>query len=109
MDLWLQDTYIWLGFIPEAARLLIRKQGLDHSKRLRVLADKNVDDICSVVRKPGSKNANGMPNRGQQVSVISQENLTLSAFLFHHRRRCTLDWEVMGVHEDTLHLRAGQK
>ena len=81
----LQNMYIQLGFSPKAAKLLIREQGLDNPDRLRVLTDKNVDDICNVMRKPGGKNANGTPDRGQQVSVIAQENLKLTAFLFHHR------------------------
>ena len=61
-------------------------------------------DTCNVMKKPGGKNANGMLNRGQQVSVIAQENMKLAAFLFHHRWRCTLDWKIMGVHEDTMCL-----
>ena len=47
--------------------MLIREQGLDSPERLIVLMDKNVNNICNVVRKPGSKNANVMPDRGQQV------------------------------------------
>ena len=73
VDLWLQDMYIWLGFSPIAAKLLVRES----PERLRVLINKNVDDICNVVRKPSGKNTNGMWNRGQQVSVIAQENLKL--------------------------------
>ena len=65
------------GFSPEAARLLVREQGLDSIERLRVLIEKNVHDICNVERKPGGKNVNGMPDKGQQVSVIAQENLKL--------------------------------
>ena len=61
------------------------------------------------MRKPGGKNANGTPDRGQQVSVIAQENLKLTAFLFHHRWRCTLDWEIMEVDEGTVCILAGQK
>ena len=95
--------YILLGFSPEAAKLLVREQGLDNSDRLRVLTDKNVDDICNVVRKSGSKNTDGTPDRGQQVSVINQENLKLATFLFHHV------WEIKGVKEETVHLSAGQK
>ena len=56
--------YIQLGCSPEAATLLIRGQRLDSPDRLRVLTDKNVDDIYNVVRKLGSKNVNGMPDRG---------------------------------------------
>ena len=105
----LQNMYIRLGFSPEAAKLLIREQGLDNPDRLRVLTDKNVDDICNVMRKPGGKNANGTPDRGQQVSVIAQENLKLAAFLFHHWWRCTLDWEIMGVDEGTVCSLVGHK
>ena len=74
MALKLQNMYVWLGFIPKAAKLLIREQGLDHPDRLRVLTNKNVDYICNVMRKPGSKNANGTPDRGHHVLVIAQEN-----------------------------------
>ena len=109
MAFWLQDMYIWLGLSPKAAKLLIRKQGLNSPERLRVLTDKNVDGICIVMRKPGGKNTNGMPDRGQQVSIIAQKYLKLALFLFHHRWRCTLDWEIMGVHEDTVCLLAEQK
>ena len=97
VTLWLQDMYLWLRFSPEAARLLIREHGLDSPDSLRVLTDKNVDDICNVMREPGSKNSDGTPNRGQQVSVIAKENLKLAVFLFHHWWRCTFDWEVTGV------------
>ena len=109
MASWLQDMYVQLGFSPEAAKLLVREQGLDSPERLRVLTNKNVDDVCNVMRKPGGKNADGMPDRGWQVSVIAQENLKLAIFLFHHRWRCTLDWEIMRVNEDTVHLMTGQK
>ena len=61
------------------------------------------------MRKPGCKNANGMPKRGWQVSVIAEKNLKLAAFQFHHRWRCTLDWEIMGVNEDTVCLMTGKK
>ena len=62
--------YVQLGFSSLAARLLVREQGVDSSERLRVCTDKNIDDICNVMRKPGGKNANGSPNRRQQISVI---------------------------------------
>ena len=90
MASWLQDMYVKLGFSPKAAKLLVRNR-TRQSRRLQVFTDKNVDNICNVVRKLGGKNANGVPNRGQQVSVIAQENLKLAIFQFHHRWRCTLD------------------
>ena len=60
-----------LRFSSEAAILVIREQGLDSQEELRVFTDNNANGICNVVRKPGSKNANGMSNRGQQISVIA--------------------------------------
>ena len=57
----------------------------------RVLTDKNVDDICNVMRKPGNKNVNGTPNKRQWVSAIAKEKLKLDVFLFHHQWRCTFD------------------
>ena len=89
--------------------MLVREKRLDSPDRLRVLTKKNVDDICNVMRKPGGKNADGTPNRGQQVLIIAQENLKLAAILFHHRWRCTIDWEIMEVDEGTVCLLAGQK
>ena len=62
---------MWLGFSPVAARLLIREQELNRPEQHGVLTNMNVHDICNFVRKPGSKNAYGIPNRGQQVSVIA--------------------------------------
>ena len=67
MALWLQDMYIWLGFSPEAAKLLIREQGLDSPERLRDLTNKNIDDICYIMRKPGDKNYDRTSDRRQKV------------------------------------------
>ena len=61
------------------------------------------------MRKPGGKNANKMPDRVQNISVIAQENLKLVAFLFHYQWGCTIDWEVMEVQKSPVHLLAGQK
>ena len=66
-------------------------KGQDSFERLRVHTDKNVNDICNIMRKLCGKNADEMHDRGQQVSVIAQENLKLAVFLFHHRWRCTFD------------------
>ena len=41
--------------------------------------------------------------------MIAQENLKLAAFLFHHWWRCTLDWEITEVNEETVHFLADQK
>ena len=67
MASWLQDMYIWLGFSSKAAKLLVREKGLDSPERLQSLTYKCVYDICNVMRKPGSKNANRKPDREQQV------------------------------------------
>ena len=41
--------------------------------------------------------------------MIAQKILKLAIFLFHHWWRCTLDWEVMGVNEDTVCFMKGQR
>ena len=89
--------------------MLVKEQGLDSPYRLRVLTDKNVDDIYNVMSKPGGKNADGMPNIGQQVLLIAQENMKLGVFLFHHRLRCALDWEIIEVDKGTVCILSGQK
>ena len=61
------------------------------------------------MRKPDSKNAEGKPNKGQQVSVVAQENLKLVIFLYYYQWRCTFDWEATGVHEDMVKLLTVQK
>ena len=65
MALWLHDMYLQIGFSPKSARLFTREKGLESTDKLRVLTDKDVNDICNVMRKPA--------NRGQHISVISQE------------------------------------
>ena len=76
MALWLQDMYILLGFSHKAAKLLIREQGVDRTERPRVLTNKNIDDICKFMRMPGGKNADGKPDRGQQISFTAHKYMT---------------------------------
>ena len=35
MALWLHDLYIWLGFSPKAAKLLVREHGLDSPEAVK--------------------------------------------------------------------------
>ena len=60
----LKAMHVRLGFIHDAARVLVHKQGLDSPDRLRVLSNVSVDDICSIIRKSDGKNANSSPDRG---------------------------------------------
>ena len=108
MALWLQEMYLCLKFSPKVAQLLVNEQGLERPYQLCVLTNKTVNDICNVW-KPHGKNANRMPDRGHQVSVIAQENLEQAAFLFHHMRHCTFDGEVKGMWEDSVHQLSSQK
>ena len=62
MSLWLQVMYLWLRFSPEASYLLFREQGPDSPDQLHVLTDKNVDDICNIMRKQDGRNTNRMPD-----------------------------------------------
>ena len=42
-----------------AARVLVHNQGLDSPDRLRIVTNKNVDNMFNVIRKSGSKSKNG--------------------------------------------------
>ena len=53
-------------------------------------------------KKPCSKNVNGVPKKGHQVSVMAQDNLKLAAFLSHYSWRCIYDWEVTKVQKSTI-------
>ena len=68
--------------------------------------DECVNDTCNVVREQGYKNANGTPDRYQQVSVMAYENLKITTPIFHHRWRFTNNWDIWNVQEEEL---AGQK
>ena len=41
--------------------------------------------------------------------MVALENLKLAVFLFHHRWRCSLDWEITKVDKEMVHLLACQK
>ena len=86
-----------------------QEQCLYSPDRMHALTNKNINDICNVIRKSCDKNADRMPDRGQQVSFLVQKNLELATFLFYHGWRCTFEWEVMAVEEDTVHLLIGQR
>ena len=78
-----------LGFYYEAASVLVKEQELDSPVGMRDDIDKNVNDICNAVKKPGGNNVNEMPDGANDFSL---RNLKLAAFLFHHMWRCTFDW-----------------
>ena len=63
--------YVHLAWIQsQSSHVACQQEELDSPEMLRVLTDKNVDDICNVMKKPGGKNADGTSDRGQQVSVM---------------------------------------
>ena len=67
MDMWLQEMCLWLVFSPKGAQLLVREEGQDSS-----FCQKECQQHLQYYEKTGSKNADRTPNRGQQVSVITQ-------------------------------------
>ena len=87
----IKDMFLQVGFSSETAQLPVKKKGLHSSDEMHVITHKIVDSICNVIRMPGSKNVNRLPDQEQQVSVIAQENLKQAVFLFNHRWRCTFD------------------
>ena len=65
----LDAMHVQLGFSHDSARVLVHKQGLNSTYRLRALTNKNVDDICNVTRKPGGKSTNNLPTDGNKYQL----------------------------------------
>ena len=48
-------------------------------------------------------------NTQHRGTGVSYENLKWAFFLFYHQCRCTFDWEIKGVNEETIHKFSFQK
>ena len=85
MNLWLKDMYAQHGYSYDAAWTLVQDQGLSNPDQFWVMIDNNVNDICSVIIKPGGIDANETPYNRHPFSVMTQKNMKLDSFLFYHR------------------------
>ena len=73
-----------MGFTNEVSDYLVTDQSLDSLDEIALLTDKDIDNLCSVVRRPGGTIANNVPNPGLNVSVRAQINMKLLVYYTQH-------------------------
>ena len=96
----MKDVYVGLGFTANAALKMVTQQGIDSLEELRELDDKEVENLCRVLRKPGGfmPNPNADPDPamnqpaeifdpGTQVSTRAENLLKQACFWARNRQR----------------------
>src|SRR5688500_7751768 len=82
-----------LGFSPAAALAMIDEQDMDSLEEFELLNDKQVEQLCTVVRKPGGTILNpqaavaGQPahiqNPGCSINFKAESNLKLMCYHYN--------------------------
>jgi hypothetical protein len=91
----MRAAYVRLGFTQEAALLVTDDQGIIELEEIRLMTDAEVVNLCKVLRRPGGTmmvpNAAGVnvqvPNPGNKVSLLAENNLKMARFYLRHRAR----------------------
>ena len=86
-----------LDFSAPAALLITDDQAIDSVQELTLLEDKEVENLCRVLRRPGGTIPNpqaavvGAPaligNPGTQVSLRAENNMKFAVYFLKHRTR----------------------
>ena len=86
-----------LGFSAAAAAAIVNEQAIDSVKELRLLSDKEVENLCKVVRRPGGTipNPNAgqagapgtLPNPGIPIALRAENNMKLAAYWCRFRSK----------------------
>ena len=76
-----------MGFTNEVSNYLVTDQSLDSLDEIALLTNKDIDNLCSVVRRPGGTIGNNVPNPGLNVSVRAQVNMKLLVYYTQHMLR----------------------
>lgn len=92
-----------LGFSADAATAVCDQQDIDELDELKVLTDKEVENLCKVVRRPGGTIADPanpgqlIPNPGHQVSMRAENNLKLACYYVRHQERVSRTPQAIGI------------
>lgn len=81
-----------LGFSVAAAQAIVDDQGIDTLGKIKLLTDKEIENLCKVIRRPGGTIAGAagapqIPNPGVQVNQRAEGHLKLLAFYLRHQFR----------------------
>lgn len=88
-----------LGFSPAASASIVTDQAIESVDELSTLTDKEVENLCKVVRRPGGQvpdpnhaGAGAAPlvnNPGTPVSLQAENNLKLAAYWLRYRNKAS--------------------
>ena len=76
-----------IGFTQATTKTIVNEHGIDSCAKLRFLKDKELENLCKVVRHPGSANQGNppVPNLGHPVSFVAKNNLKLTTYWLCHQ------------------------
>jgi hypothetical protein len=77
------------GFMADAMKEITKNQGYDKLDKFYLLNDKEVDTLCSIVRKQ-HVSASGSTS-GHAISNLAQEHLKLAIFAMKHFKRVSCE------------------
>ena len=84
----LQSAYGLIGFSAEATLVVTNTHGIDSMEEIKILTDKEIDNLCKVMRRPGGINPiTNVSNLGFQVSLRAENNLKLASFFIKYETR----------------------
>ena len=61
------------------------------------MEDATIENLCKVLRRPGSQNTSGNPDPGVKVSVRAEENLKLAAYYCRHQERVSRPTSIASI------------
>ena len=84
----LQSAYGSIGFPTEAELVITDTKGLDRIKKLEIITDGEIENMCKIIRRPGGINPiTNVANLGLKVSLRAKNKLKLSRFFLKHKTR----------------------
>jgi hypothetical protein len=87
------------GFTSEAVKEMTKNQGNDNLDKFYLINEKEVDTLCSIVRKP-HKSASGAKS-GHAIFNLAQEPLKLAIFAMKHYKCLShkIDLEMLSMRD----------
>ena len=90
-----RDMHVRIGFSVEAADAIFQKHGYVTMTLLSQMDDKEVENLCKVLRRPGGGTTNTTgsgrsatsvtkANLGEEVSIVAEKRLKVVSFIARH-------------------------